>query len=57
MKKTTLSPFETARTFYMLRLHDASEHLDTLALLKEVEGKDLPPNLLVQRGFYLGAGP
>ena len=39
MKKTTLSPFETARTFYTLRLHDAPEHLDTPALLKEVEGK------------------
>ncbi|CZR69409.1 uncharacterized protein PAC_19309 [Phialocephala subalpina] len=40
-RKTTLSPFETARAFHAPVLKDAANDLDTPALLREVGGKKL----------------
>jgi hypothetical protein len=44
-RKTTMSPFETARAFHAPILHDASPELDTPALLKEVGQKNLHTDL------------
>lgn len=44
-RKTTLSPFETARAFHAPILHDQPTHLDTPALLKTVGGKNLHSDL------------
>jgi hypothetical protein len=45
-RKTTLSPFETARAFHAPILHDAPRDLDTKQLLKEVGGKNLHTDLV-----------
>jgi hypothetical protein len=48
-RTTTLSPFETARAFHAPVLHDAPQHLDTPALLKEVGQKNLHTDLEVRK--------
>jgi hypothetical protein len=44
-RKTTLSPFETARAFHAPVLHDQPMHLDTPTLLKTVGTKNLHEDL------------
>ena len=44
-RKTTLSPFETARAFQTPILHDQPTDLATLALLKTVGKKNLRTEL------------
>jgi hypothetical protein len=49
-RKTTLSPFETARAFHAPILHDQPRELDTPALLKTVGLKNLHRDLVQTPG-------
>ena len=45
-RRTTLSPFETARAFHAPILHDAPRDLDTKMLLKQVGGKNVHTDMV-----------
>lgn len=56
-RKTTLSPFETARAFHAPILQDAPKGLDTKKLLKEVGAKNLHTDLGGSAGSLVAEKP